>query len=111
MAQHLRRPLSKEAFMLTHRCLPWSAAVMLALASTLVTATSQRTFVASIGTDNPACSITAPCRSFAAAITATSSNGEIIVLDSAGYGKVTITKSVSIIGAAWHLRVDQRHER
>jgi hypothetical protein len=34
---------------------------------------------------------------FAAAIAATSAGGEVIVLDSAGYGPVTITQAVSII--------------
>lgn len=60
-------------------------------------ATAQRTFVASSGNDAAACSITAPCRSFAAAIAQTNAGGEVIVQDSAGYGAVTITKSVSII--------------
>ncbi|MEO8675955.1 MAG: right-handed parallel beta-helix repeat-containing protein [Casimicrobiaceae bacterium] len=60
-------------------------------------ATSQRTFVASTGLDTNACSLSAPCRSFAAAITKTSTNGEVIVLDSAGYGPVTIAKSISLI--------------
>ena len=39
----------------------------------------------------------APCRSFGAAITVTNASGEIVVLDSAGYGAVVINKSVSII--------------
>src|SRR3981189_196245 len=38
----------------------------------------------------------APCRGFARAITQTSAGGEVIVLDSAGYGPVTVTQSVSI---------------
>ena len=65
--------------------------------STLASATTQRTFVASHGVDNPNCSLTSPCRGFAAAITATTPGGEVIVLDSAGYGPVTITKSISIV--------------
>jgi Right handed beta helix region len=59
-----------------------------------------RTFVASFGADtNTAsnCSLAAPCRGFAVAQTVTDNNGEIIVLDSAGYGAITITKSISII--------------
>jgi hypothetical protein len=60
-------------------------------------ATAQRTFVASTGNDAAPCSLAQPCRSFAAAINNTNSGGEVIVLDSAGYGKVTITKAVSII--------------
>jgi len=84
--------------MLTNRCLLWSAAVALAAASTVVSAaTAQRTYVSSSGTANPSCSRAAPCRQFADAIPATNVGGEIVVLDSAGYGPVTITKSVSII--------------
>ena len=70
------------------------------LLSGLACATAQRTFVASTGVDNPSCSIAAPCRGFAAAIAATSANGEIIVVDSAGYGSVTITTPVSITAPA-----------
>jgi len=58
---------------------------------------AQRTFVSTSGVNNPACSPVAPCRDFASAIAATSSGGEVIVLDSGGYGLVTITKAVSII--------------
>lgn len=57
---------------------------------------AQRTFVASSGGDSNPCSLTQPCRSFAAAIALTDTNGEIIVLDSAGYGAVTVTKGVAI---------------
>jgi len=60
-------------------------------------ATAQRTFVASNGNDAHPCSITSPCRGFAAAIALTSVGGEVIVLDSAGYGPATISKPVSII--------------
>lgn len=76
---------------------------VLLLASSLplaAIATSQRTFVAHDGVDNPTCSIAAPCRGFAAAVAATSANGEVIGLDSAGYGTVTIAKAVSIIAPA-----------
>jgi len=58
-----------------------------------------RTFVASYGSDANPCSVNAPCRSFAAAIALTNATGEVIVLDSAGYGPVTIAKSVSLIAA------------
>jgi hypothetical protein len=58
---------------------------------------AQRTFVSTSGVNNPTCSLSAPCRDFAAAIAATSANGEVIVLDSGGYGPVTITQSASII--------------
>jgi parallel beta helix pectate lyase-like protein len=57
----------------------------------------QRTFVASTGSDANPCSRALPCRNFAAAMTAVAEGGEVVVLDSAGYGPVSITKSVSII--------------
>jgi len=60
-------------------------------------ATAQRTFVASTGNDANPCSIIQPCRGFARAIAQTTATGEVIVLDSAGYGSVTIGKSVAII--------------
>lgn len=66
-------------------------------------AAAQRTFVASTGLPaNTAfnCSIAKPCRAFSEAIGVTSPKGEVIVLDSAGYGPVTVTKSVSIISPA-----------
>lgn len=62
-------------------------------------ATSQRTFVSASGVDSPTCSLGTPCRSFGAAIAATSPAGEIIVLDAAGYGPVTVAKAVSIVAA------------
>jgi hypothetical protein len=73
------------------------------IAATACTAAAQRTFVATTGNDtNTAhnCSLAYPCRGFAAALAVTSSNGEIIVLDSGGYGPVTIDRSVSIFAPA-----------
>lgn len=67
------------------------------LAATDASAAAQRTFVASTGNDANPCSRTLPCRAFAAAILQTVGGGEVIVLDSAGYGPVTINQSVSII--------------
>jgi len=65
--------------------------------SNLEAATAQRTFVASNGNDANACSTVAPCRGFAAAVARTNDGGEVIVLDSAGCGPVTISRSVSIV--------------
>jgi len=56
-----------------------------------------RTFVASFGDDSDPCSLTLPCRQFTAALALTDPGGEIVVLDSAGYGAVTIGKSVAIM--------------
>jgi parallel beta-helix repeat protein len=68
--------------------------------SPAVNAAAQRTFVASYGLMAHTafnCSIAKPCRAFSEAIGVTNPGGEVIVLDSAGYGPVTVTKSVSII--------------
>jgi hypothetical protein len=59
-----------------------------------------RTFVASGGLDTNPCSRTQPCRSFGVAIAAVITDGEVVVLDSAGYGPATISKGVSIIAPA-----------
>lgn len=80
-----------------------SASIALAvsvLISTGASAVAQRTFVASSGNDANPCSIAQPCRSFAAALAQTIDTGEIVVLDSAGYGPVTIAQSVSITAPA-----------
>jgi len=57
----------------------------------------QRAFVASYGLDSNPCSLTAPCRGFQAAIDIVAAKGEVVVLDSAGYGAMDIRKSVSVI--------------
>jgi hypothetical protein len=61
---------------------------------------ANRTFVSGLGTDTGTCAITAPCRTFAYALTQTAASGEIIVLTSGGYGSVTITQAVSIINTS-----------
>jgi hypothetical protein len=63
-------------------------------------AQANRTFVSAHGLDSNDCSLGLPCRSFAAAILVTNPGGEIIALDPAGYGAVTITKAISIINDA-----------
>jgi hypothetical protein len=57
----------------------------------------QRTFVSASGSDANNCQLATPCRGFAAALVQTNPGGEIVVLDSAGYGPVTINKAVSIV--------------
>jgi hypothetical protein len=69
---------------------------MIALASAFSAEAAQRTFVSTGGSDGNACSITAPCRSFGTALTHTDPGGEVIVLDSGAYGRVTISQSVTI---------------
>jgi hypothetical protein len=59
-------------------------------------AQATRTFVSGVGNDADPCSRTAPCRTFAGAITKTAANGEIDCLDPGGFGAVTIIKSITI---------------
>jgi len=56
-----------------------------------------RTWVSGVGDDLNPCSRTAPCKTFAGAISKTSAGGEINCLDPNGAGAVTITKSISIV--------------
>ena len=56
-----------------------------------------RPWVSGHGTDSGGCPVTAPCRTFAFALTQTAAGGEVEVLDPAGYGNVTITKAISIV--------------
>ena len=56
-----------------------------------------RTWVSGTGTDSGTCAITAPCKTFAFALTQTAAGGEIDVLDPADYGPVIIGKAISIV--------------
>ncbi len=64
--------------------------------TTIAEAQATRTWVSGVGDDVNPCSRTAPCKTFAGAISKTATNGEINCLDPAGYGAVTITKSLTI---------------
>jgi hypothetical protein len=61
-------------------------------------ALAQRVFVSAQGSDGSPCTFAQPCRTFQRAHDAAAAGGEIDVLDPAGYGVVTITKSISIQG-------------
>jgi Right handed beta helix region len=76
------------------------ASLLSILTPAVATATSQRTFVASYGNDGNACSLVAPCRTFGAAMAQTNPSGEIIVVDSAGYGPMVITQSITVTAPA-----------
>lgn len=60
-------------------------------------AQASRTWVSGVGDDVNPCSRTAPCKTFAGAISKTAANGEINCLDPGGFGSVTITKSLAIV--------------
>jgi hypothetical protein len=62
----------------------------------LAHAQATRTWVSGVGDDANPCSRTAPCKTFAGAISKTATNGEINVLDPGGFGGVTITKAITI---------------
>src|SRR6202162_4518086 len=80
------------------------SAVVVALSLIAVVAAApaeaaQRAFVSSSGNDaNTAsgCGIATPCRTFESAQSVVSDGGEIVALDAAGYGPITVTKSVTI---------------
>ena len=63
-------------------------------------AQATRTWVSGVGDDVNPCSRTAPCKTFAGAISKTAAGGEINAIDPGGFGAVTITKSMTIDGAA-----------
>lgn len=60
-------------------------------------AQATRTWVSGVGDDVNPCSRTAPCKTFAGAISKTAAGGEINCLDPGGFGAVTITKSMAIV--------------
>lgn len=73
------------------------ASVLVAACVSAAQAQATRTWVSGVGDDANPCSRTAPCKTFAGAISKTAAKGEINVLDPGGFGGVTITKSISII--------------
>src|SRR5437016_1896205 len=79
----------------------WFASAVTTIGLVLVAALSAqaqatRTWVSGVGDDANPCSRTAPCKTFAGAISKTASAGEINVLDPGGFGAVTITKPITI---------------
>jgi hypothetical protein len=81
--------MTKATFLLT--------LIVTALASMPVHA-QDRVFVSGLGSDTNPCTVTQPCRTFQQAFNTAAANGEISVLEPAGYGPVTITHGISIQG-------------
>ena len=75
-----------------------SALAMVLLGTTLLSAQASRTWVSGVGDDANPCSRTAPCKTFAGAISKTAPGGEIDALDPGGFGALTITKAITIDG-------------
>src|ERR1700716_921364 len=68
------------------------------LASAPAHAQATRTWVSGVGDDVNPCSRTAPCKTWAGAISRTAPGGEISTLDPGGFGALTITKAITIDG-------------
>jgi hypothetical protein len=74
------------------------AALLVAATAFPVMAQATRTWVSGVGDDANPCSRTAPCKTWAGAISKTATKGEINVLDPGGFGALTITKSITVDG-------------
>src|SRR5713226_10487695 len=75
------------------------AAASLILVTGTAFAQASRTWVSGVGDDVNPCSRTAPCKTWAGAISKTAPGGEIDALDPGGFGGVTITKSITLDGS------------
>ena len=73
-------------------------AIFMFASVSIAQAQASRTWVSGVGDDANPCSRTAPCKTWAGAISKTAPCGEIDALDPGGYGAVTITKSITIDG-------------
>jgi len=76
-----------------------SVVIIMLAGFTLARAQASRTWVSGVGDDANPCSRTAPCKTFAGAISKTAAGGEINPLDPGGYGGVVITKAMTINAA------------
>ena len=73
------------------------------LACSLFTASAQaraRVFVASYGNDGNPCTFGSPCKTFQQAVNVVDVGGEVTAIDSAGFGPINITRSVTITSPA-----------
>jgi hypothetical protein len=75
-----------------------TCAIFIVALSSIAQAQATRTWVSGVGDDVNPCSRTAPCKTYAGAISKTAVHGEISTLDPGGFGAVTITKSITIEG-------------
>src|SRR5437016_12635455 len=83
--------------MISSKILRFLATIVLTAGfATAAHAQATRTWVSGVGNDANPCSRTAPCKTFAGAISKTASGGEINVLDPGGFGAVTIGKPITI---------------
>src|SRR5258708_18987785 len=73
-----------------------SGGLSTALYAAPANAQATRTWVSGVGDDANPCSRTAPCKTFAGAISKTAAGGEINCIDPGGFGALTITKAITI---------------
>jgi hypothetical protein len=73
-----------------------AVAFLMLLLAALANAQATRTWISGVGDDANPCSRTAPCKTFAGAISKTATGGEIDCLDPGGFGALTITKSITL---------------
>src|SRR5881227_249188 len=83
---------------ISHKSALISLSLVICLASGSAYAQATRTWVSGVGDDVNPCSRTAPCKTFAGAISKTFINGEIDCLDEGGFGTLTVTKSITVEG-------------
>jgi len=81
------------------------AFLLLFAAGRVAQSQSTRTWVSVNGSDGNDCSRATPCRTLATALARSSAGGEINVLDSGGFGSLTITKSITISPEGFEARV------
>jgi len=95
-----RRPRlhNRKEFSMKVPRLCFSVFVLALVASSMAQAQATRTWVSGVGDDVNPCSRTAPCKTFAGAISKTAAGGEIDALDPAGFGAVTIVKAITLDG-------------
>ncbi len=87
--------------MITSRIIRFlSTAALVVGFTTIAHAQATRTWVSGVGDDVNPCSRTAPCKTFAGAISKTATGGEISVLDPGGYGTLTVTKAITVDGGS-----------
>ena len=72
--------------------------ILTLMVASVAQAQASRTWVSGVGDDVNPCSRTAPCKTFAGAISKTAANGYINVLDPGGFGALSITKSITVDG-------------
>jgi hypothetical protein len=75
-----------------------AAVVFTMMVASMAQAQATRTWVSGVGDDVNPCSRTAPCKTWAGAISKTAVGGEIDALDPGGFGALTINKSITIEG-------------